>query len=101
MIGIIATSKVVTSSDTIGRATVVQPGNREWMTAIEAINTSGWAIPPFVILAGKVHQLNWYRQLPPDWVITVSDNGWTTDQLGVEWIKHFNTYIESRTKGTH
>jgi hypothetical protein len=26
------TSKVVTSSDTIGRATVVQPGNRDWTT---------------------------------------------------------------------
>lgn len=99
--GMVATSKVVTSSDTIGRAVVVQPGNREWTTTIEGINASGWAIPPFVILAGKVHQSNWYRGLPADWVITVSDNGWTTDQLGLEWIKHFNTHTESRTKGTH
>ena len=101
MMGVVATSKVVTSSDTIGRATVIQPGNREWTTAIEGINASGWAIPPFVILAGKVHQSNWYQNLPADWVIAVSDNGWTTDQLGFEWIKHFNTHTESRTKGTH
>ena len=99
--GIIATSKVVTSSDIIGRATVVQPGNREWTTAIEGINASGWAIPPFIILAGKVHQSNWYRDLPADWVIAVSNNGWTTDQLGFEWIKHFNTHTESRTKGVY
>ena len=29
MMGVAATSKVVTSADTIGRATVVQPGNQE------------------------------------------------------------------------
>ena len=101
MMGVIATSRVVISSDTIGRAIVVQPGNREWTTAIEGINASGWAIPPFVILAGKVHQSSWYRDLPANWVIAVSDNGWTTDELGFEWIKHFNTHTESRTKGTH
>lgn len=95
------TSKVVTSSDIIGRATIVQPGNREWATAIEGINASGWAVPPFIILAGKVHQSNWYRDLPADWVIAVSDNGWTTDQLGLKWIKHFNTHTESRAKGAH
>jgi hypothetical protein len=101
MMGVVATSKVVTSSDTIGRAIFVQPGNREWAMAIEGINASGWAIPPFIILAGKVHQSNWYRELPADWVIAVSSNGWTTDQLGLEWIKHFNTHTESRTKGSH
>lgn len=55
MMGVTLTSKVVTSADTIGRATVVQPGNREWVTAIECINASGWCLPPFVILSGKLH----------------------------------------------
>ena len=73
--GIAATSKVVTSSETVGRAILIQPGNREWVTVIEGINVTGWAIPPFVILAGKVHQSNWYQALPGDWVIAVSDNG--------------------------
>ncbi|RAR00893.1 plasma membrane calcium-transporting atpase 2 [Stemphylium lycopersici] len=35
------------------KAVVVQPGNREWVTAIECINASGWYLPPFVILSGK------------------------------------------------
>src|SRR5207253_4375315 len=30
--GVAATPKVVTSSDTVGRAVVVQPGNCEWVT---------------------------------------------------------------------
>jgi hypothetical protein len=86
MVAIIATSKVVTSSDTVGQAIVVQPGNCEWITAIEGIDVSGWVIPLFIILPGKVHQSNWYCQLLADWVITVSDNGWTIDQLGTSII---------------
>jgi hypothetical protein len=39
----------------IGRATTIQPGNRECVTAIEYVNAIGWSIPPFIILAGKVH----------------------------------------------
>jgi hypothetical protein len=66
MIGVAATSKVVISSDTIGRATVVQLGNREWVITIECINASGWSIPLFVILSGKLHQASWYQDLPPD-----------------------------------
>ena len=99
--GVASTSKVVTSSDRVGRAVVVQPGNREWVTAIECVNASGWSLPPFVILAGKVHQSSWYRNLPPDWAIGVSENGWTTDELGVEWVKHFNQHTATRTAGVY
>jgi hypothetical protein len=101
MMGVASTSKVVTSSDTVGRATVVQPGNREWVTTIECINASGWCLPPFVILSGKLHQAAWYKDLPPDWAVAVSDNGWTTDELGLEWVKHFNRHTESRTTGAY
>ena len=41
MTGVAATLKVVTSSDTVGRAVTVQPSNREWVTVIEAINAAG------------------------------------------------------------
>lgn len=101
MMGIAATSKVVTSANTIGRATTVQPGNREWVTTIECINASGWHLPPFVILSGKLHQASWYRDLPNDWVIAVSDNGWTTDELGLEWVKHFNRHTKSCITGVY
>jgi hypothetical protein len=101
MMGVASTSKVVTSSDTIGRAVDVQPGNRDWVTTIECINALGWSIPPFVILSGKLHQASWYRNLPADWVIALSDNGWTNDGLGLEWIKHFNRYTKSCTVGAY
>jgi len=99
--GVAATSKVVTSADRVGRAVVVQPGNREWVTVIECVNASGWSLPPFVILSGKVHQSSWYRDLPLDWTVGVSDNGWTTNQLGVEWVKHFNQHTATRTAGVY
>ena len=99
--GVAATSKVVTSADRIGRAVVVQPGNREWVTVIECVNTSGWSLPPFVILSGKAHQSSWYQGLPSNWTVAVSDNGWTTDQLGVEWVKHFNQHTAARTAGVY
>jgi hypothetical protein len=101
MMGVAATSKVVTSSNTVGRAATVQPGNRDWVTTIECINASGWCLPPFVILSGKQHQASWYHHIPIDWVLAVSDNGWTTDELGVEWVKHFNRYTAPRTHGVY
>ncbi|KAH5052533.1 hypothetical protein HBI73_232670 [Parastagonospora nodorum] len=82
--GVAATSKVVTSADTTGRATTVQPGNREWVITIKCINASGWSIPPFVILSGKLHQAS-------------CNNGWTNDRLGYEWIQHFHRHTESRS----
>jgi transposase len=32
-------------------------------------------------------------------VIAVSDNGWTTNKLGVEWLKHFNKHTKARIIG--
>ncbi|KNG49746.1 reverse transcriptase [Stemphylium lycopersici] len=99
--GVAATSKVVTSSNRVSRAVMIQPGNREWVTVIECVNASGWSLPPFVILSSKAHQSSWYRDLPLDWTVGVSDNGWTTDELGFEWVKHFNQHTAARTAGVY
>ena len=89
--GVISTSKVITTSERKGRPRTTQPGNRKWVTAIEAVNAKGWAIPPFIIFDGKLHQMTWYQTgIPATWRIAVSDNGWTNDKLGLEWIQHFH-----------
>ena len=85
----------------IGKAVSIQSGNREWVTAIEGVNATGWAISPFLILLGKIHQAAWYRDIPSDWIISVSDNGWTTNQLGLAWLKHFDSCTKARTVGTY
>ena len=34
--------------------------------------------------------MTWYQtSIPATWRIAVSDNGWTNDKLGLEWIQHF------------
>ena len=42
VMGIIATAKVITLAEKQSRPNLVQPGNWEWVTAIECINASGW-----------------------------------------------------------
>ena len=102
--GMVATARVITQSKIQGRPSLVQPGNREWVTVVETINAYGWVLPPMIIFAGKTHRTNWFQntQLPPDWTIAVSDNGWTTDQLGFQWLQSvFEPHTKHRTKGTY
>ena len=64
--GLIATAKVVTRAEYYGRRPLLQPGNRTWVTTIECINASGWALPPCVIFKGKVYIESWFDGLPGD-----------------------------------
>lgn len=100
--GIISTAKVVTGAKKAGRAFFTQPGNTEWVTVIECINAHGWATPPLVIFKGKVHLSTWYKDsnLPHNWAIGVSDNGWTNDVLGITWLRDvFDKHTKARTIG--
>ena len=88
--GLIATARVVTRAETVGRPALLQPGNHEWVTAIECVNAMGWALPPCIVFKGKSHIQAWYEDdaLPHDWRIELSDNGWTTDQIGLSWLQN-------------
>lgn len=101
--GQITPGAVVADAEKPGRAKQVQPGSKEWATLILGVNATGWAIPPFIILKGKDHQTRWTKNkdLPPDWVIGVSENGWTNNGLGLDWLKHFDRHTKERTHGTH
>ena len=101
--GIISTAMVVTSVERRGRPRTAQPGGREWVTVIQGVNSQGWTIPPFIIVAGKYHLSAWYEDsnLPKDWVIATSSNGWTTNERGLEWIQHFNRHAKDRSIGTY
>ena len=103
LMGMIASGMVVTGSERRARPKSVQPGNREWITVIQAINAEGWAIAPFIIGAGQYHLANWYREsnLPDDWAIATSPNGWTDNELGLEWLKHFERCTNTRSVGRY
>ena len=98
--GVAATCKVVTASERRHAPKMVQPGDREWASVIQGVNAQGWAIPPLIILKGRYHLSSWYDEtLPRDWVITVSENGWTTNEIGLQWIQHFEQHTNQRTTG--
>ena len=55
-----------------------------------------------VILKGKEHQAPWYQEsnLPQDWKLTTSANGWTTDEIGLKWLKQvFNPLSKPYSTG--
>ena len=96
-----ASELVVTGSERRGRPKAIQPGDREWVTAILGINAAGWAIPPFLIFAGKTLLHAWFEgeDIPRNWRIAISDNGWTNNNLGVAWLQHFNEHTKGRSLG--
>ena len=101
IMGKIGSQLVITGSEGYGKKKRVQPGNREWVTAIQGVGASGRRLPPFVVFAGKVLIDVWFKALPTDWVLEVSPNGGTNNQLALAWLEHFNTYIKSYTVGRY
>ena len=101
--GVTSTAKVVCGLETKqSHAKALQPGNREWVTAIIAINATGWSLPPQIIFAAVNHQSLWYCDLPENYILSVSKNGWTTDELGIEWLKKvFEPNTAPRTMGRY
>lgn len=71
-----------------------------YATSIECISAAGGVIPPFVILQGKHILAKWYElELDPDTAITVSESGYTNDELTLQWIKHFEYHTRSKRRG--
>ena len=65
------------------------------MTAVECIG-GGVALPPYIILKAKVFIEKWFTYLQNGWRVNVSANGWTTDEIGVDWLQ---TCFIPETKG--
>lgn len=102
VMGLTATAKVVIRSEYYGRRSLLQPGNREWVTTIECINASGWALALCIIFKGKIFIESWFDNLPEDWRFEVSPNGWTFDEISLRWLeKLFIPSTSSRVKGRY
>ena len=99
MMGKILSQLVITASEGYGKKKRIQPGNREWVTVIQGVGASGRWLPPFIIFAGKVLINVWFENLPADWVLEVSPNGWTNNQLALAWLEHFDKHTKSSSLG--
>ena len=83
------------------KAYVTQPGNREWVSLIECISMDGRRLSPWVIFKAKQLQRAWY-QVFKEGEITISDNGWTDNSIGLAWLqKCFHLETELTRKGEY
>jgi hypothetical protein len=65
------------------------PGRQEWITLIECISASGVTLLPCLIFKAKYTNSSWLPdETPSDWMHATSNSGWTSDTLGLEWLKH-------------
>lgn len=63
-------------------------GNREWVSTIECISSRGRKITPLIIFKGASVQAQWFPTTNvPGWHYTHSENGWTSNQHGIDWLK--------------
>lgn len=101
--GVIGNGIVVTNAQRQSNVKMRQPGNREWVTVIQGVGATGFCVPPFIVFAGKYHLSTWYQDdaIPRDWRIATSPNGWTTNEIGLDWIRHFDQFTKFRTKGAY
>ena len=56
------------------------------VTVIECISAEGKPTNPFLVLAGSHHLKDWYKNcgLPDNWMITLTPNGYITDEGGYD-----------------
>jgi DDE superfamily endonuclease/Tc5 transposase DNA-binding domain len=86
-IGVIQRSYVVVNKNSKERYSA-QPGRQEWASVVECVCADGGAIPPFIILKGKKVTSSWIPMSALDlgWHFGASENGWTTNDIGFEWL---------------
>ncbi len=67
---------------------VKSSGSRVWTTLIECISATGKALTPSIIFKGTNVQKQWFEEsFNEPWYFTCSENGWTTNLIGLEWLE--------------
>ncbi|GAC97421.1 transposase [Pseudozyma hubeiensis SY62] len=90
MLGVLGTERIVVPAGDPSCRFKAQPGSWEWATVVECIGSGGQVLPPLIITKGQRHVVGDYRQMegvPSLWNFTKSPNGWSNDELAVEWLE--------------
>jgi hypothetical protein len=74
------------------RSNLATNGTRTLITLVEAVTVGGVVIDEMLIIPGKRHLESWYPDLDDNVLVSVSDTGYTNDELSFEWIKHFHRH---------
>jgi hypothetical protein len=78
---------------------VFPAGSHETVTTIDCISADGTVLPPFIIMKGKYVLKRWSNNslLPAETRWACSPNGWTNNELGLQFIQAFDELtIEKR-----
>jgi hypothetical protein len=86
MMGVLAKLHIVVSRSQ-KKPFITQPGSREWVSMIECICRDGRVLSPWIIFKGKQQLHAWFSEHFPDGHICVSPQGWTDNELCLEWLK--------------
>jgi len=86
-IGAVQRSYVIVDKES-GTRYEAQPGQQERVSVLECVCADGGSIPPFIIFKGKTVRSLW---IPPaalklNWHFCTSPKGWTSNDLGFEWL---------------
>jgi DDE superfamily endonuclease len=85
IVGMLQRTKVIISKYKMAKY-IVELGNKEWVSLIECISMNGRLLPPWVIFKAKKQNLAWMEMLEEGY-IALSNNRWTDNELGLEWLK--------------
>ena len=83
-LGVGGTSRVICSKHDI-QAYQAKDGNRDWASILECISADGRLLKLFLVLKGKVFMKSWFETIEEAECIALSKNGWTNNEIGLEW----------------
>lgn len=67
-------------------------------TVLCAFSASGMYIPPLFIFARKRMAPHLKKNGPPGAIYLCSDNGWITENIFLEWLKHFKKFVNASSE---
>jgi DDE superfamily endonuclease len=98
-LGVCTNTRVLASSKK-KKAYKKSPENREWVSIIECVSAVGQKLRPAVIFKGNSLQTTWFPSTSiPKWLYTTSENRWTSNAIGVEWLERI--FIPETTRGSN
>jgi hypothetical protein len=83
----VCTNHQVLASSSKKKAYIKSLEDREWVSLIECVSATGLKLQCLAIFKGKHLQTTWFPANGiPDWLYTTSENGWTSNAIGIEWL---------------
>jgi hypothetical protein len=80
----------------------VDLANRELVTTVETLNYGGKKVPSIIIFASAYHlRKHFDNNIDGNILFARSLTGYSNDKLGLVYLKHFNRFTESLTKGSY